>query len=164
VKYPRIITALLSIAGTSTVDQSGAFRRTLAMNLNNIVTFGCSFGVDHRITHAGYDNLSAKPSDTFGLVPLRSCAGRNICLSECEKSHAESQGSTCMEVRSQLRWGLHNMHARARKRPHPIRWCSRQPTPGTIRVPASRSSRRICVSLGQQQYLLFFTVALYWLP
>jgi hypothetical protein len=98
VKYQRIITALLSITGTSTVDQSGAFRRTLAMKPNNIVTFGCSFGVDHRITHAGYDSLSAKPSDTFGLVPLRSCAGRNKCPSECDKLQAGSQVNTCMEV------------------------------------------------------------------
>jgi hypothetical protein len=53
------------------------------MKLNNIVTFGCSFGVDHRITPASYDSLPVKPSEIFGMVPLRCCAGRNKCLSEC---------------------------------------------------------------------------------
>jgi hypothetical protein len=68
VKCPRTITALLSITGTSTVDSPGISRRTHAMKLNNIVTFGCSFGVDHRITPARCDCLSAKPSESFCLV------------------------------------------------------------------------------------------------
>jgi hypothetical protein len=99
------------------------------MKLNNIVTFGCSCEVDHHIRPPSNDGLPAKPSETFGLVPLRSCAGRDRdrCLSECDKSQAGGQVNTCIGVGSLLRRGLHNMHARARKQPHPISWCLRPP-------------------------------------
>lgn len=97
------------------------------MKADNVVTIECSVEMVHAVKSASSSHLGLKPSKFIGLVPCHLMPAENKMSKQVLTSERSRRIEAGWNTCTQVKWRLHNMHARARKNRHPIRWCLWQP-------------------------------------